>query len=352
MCAGAKRLVLAGMCAAVLASCTESEPERQWDHQPDPDAGYVDDAAVRKNTLWLVGSSGRLVAIDLRNGARATPADSHYAINIEGSGNLLFVLTRVNRDDHRPDASLRALAFGEGDAPTPLPPVPPRLAPNDRDVCRSHPYPPARGTIGFHANARHLFVLAAGTLHIFSRSASTWRTQRLSDPCPGEVFAEPTDGSTLYAGSDFGEWGGALIRIDLRDGTASRVEGGNITALIPDPAATDCVIASEGLAHLFSSSGRVLRACGAHATPIFRQTFQETFNGRKFEQEYPFDGLVPSSDGFTAFSRSAYFVFRRNREPFGQQLPKSRSVGGIRILETPNAIMVRGLNGPIWAPRH
>jgi hypothetical protein len=306
---------------------------------------------VRQNTLWLVGSSGRLVAIDLRNGRRATHAAPHYAINIEGSGNVLFVLTRVNRDDHGPDASLRVLAFREGHAPTSLPPVPSRLTPDERDLCTSHPYPPARGTIGFHANARHLFVLAAGTLHIFSRSASTWRTQRLSDPCPAEVFTESTDGSALYAGSNFGEWGGALIRIDLRDGTVSPVEYGNITGLIPDPTATDCVIASEGLAHLFSRSGSVLRVCGEHATPIFRQTFQETINGRKFEQQYRFDGLVLSSDGFTAFSESASIVFSRNREPLSQHLPKPRSVGGIRLIETPDAIMVRGLSGPIWAPR-
>jgi hypothetical protein len=93
---------------------------------------------------------------------------------------------------------------------------------------------------------------------------------------PHVAFAVTPEG-TAYAGMNSGEWGGALYRIVLSSGHVTalrRVDGPElcdgplnpacdpITALIPDPDASACVLAGVGLRH-FSEHGRLLRVCGA-----------------------------------------------------------------------------------------
>jgi hypothetical protein len=90
----------------------------------------------------------------------------------------------------------------------------------------------------------------------------------------------------LYGGSDGGEFGGGAFLIDLKSGQYEPIERRDsnnlcagplntecspVTGLVPDPARTDCVLASTGLEHMGGIDGAILRLCG-HKVDVVSQT--------------------------------------------------------------------------------
>jgi hypothetical protein len=93
------------------------------------------------------------------------------------------------------------------------------------------------------------------------------------------------------------------------------------------------------------TTGRVLRICGTRVTPIFSWPRRD----RQGDQE-AFHALAPSPEGFVAFSWNANCEFRGDSRPSRHSLRAFRSVGGVEVIETPYAVIVRGPGrGTLWA---
>jgi hypothetical protein len=172
------------------------------------------------------------------------------------------------------------------------------------------------------------------------------------------AIASPTVGSSAYVGINKGEWGGGLQRVDLRTGDITNIERRDgkelcegplnsdcdpVTGVIPDPQKKECVLASVGLVHLFSSEGRILRVCGETVTVISEKSVSND-NGDKRRMTEAFFGVAPAADGgYWAITWRALYHF----DPGGNQkgdypLPKLQPVSGIYLSrELPGAVVVR-----------
>jgi hypothetical protein len=103
----------------------------------------------------------------------------------------------------------------------------------------------------------------------------------------------------IYVGFNFGEFGGGMSAIDPATGAVSEVTTAlaperakmlakllpgsrwpsrlglsDITSVARDSARPDCILATEGLQHLVSANGQLLRACGSEAETVFSQTME------------------------------------------------------------------------------
>jgi len=168
----------------------------------------------------------------------------------------------------------------------------------------------------------------------------------------------PADGSALYIGYDRGEWGGGMVRLDLKAGSLDEIEsnapaasgyagGGTllnggldpVNGIIPDPAHPDCVIPAVGLVH-FESAGRILRVCGREVSLVFEKVHPYQYNGRTMTVSEAFFGLYPSKDGFWAISNSGVYKFGKTGEPEHIELPKLEDWHGLHISNAVPGILV------------
>ena len=92
---------------------------------------------------------------------------------------------------------------------------------------------------------------------------------------PGTIGA--SESGAVYVGISRGEWGGALGKVDLKNGGLTELEDSSVggphcfgpydpdcdpvRGLVADPDRSECVLVAVGLMH-FEPSGRLLRACG------------------------------------------------------------------------------------------
>lgn len=74
----------------------------------------------------------------------------------------------------------------------------------------------------------------------------------------------------FWLGVDIGEWGGALVSVDIGNGSARRWLSANVNAIIGDPKDARCVLASSGLTHLFETSGEIVRICGNRNQTLYQ----------------------------------------------------------------------------------
>lgn len=103
------------------------------------------------------------------------------------------------------------------------------------------------------------------------RTALTRETEvRLIDGTKS-VVASP-DGKYIYVGSDRGEWGGDVEKIEVASGKVTLHKmSAPVTSILTDPTAEDCIILSTGLAHLGLQRGEIGRLCGSTYTTLFKQ---------------------------------------------------------------------------------
>jgi hypothetical protein len=159
---------------------------------------------------------------------------------------------------------------------------------------------------------------------------------------PEDASVVLSGAGVIYVGFDLGEFGGGMYAIDPATGTVSEVTTvlspeeaafyakhnlrlpprlilDAITGVARDIARPDCVLATEGLWHMGSASGRLLRACGAAAEVIFRQRvalsdakeFSPAFNASG-SNTWPLYSVGATRDGWIALARSSY-LFRSSR---------------------------------------
>jgi hypothetical protein len=210
------------------------------------------------------------------------------------------------------------------------------------------------------SNSGAVTVLTEETIRVFSPSRG-WS----SVPLKGKLrlgvqtaIASPTVGGSAYVGINRGEWGGGLQKVDLRTGDITNIERRDgkglcdgplnsdcdpVTGVIPDSQMKDCVLASVGLVHLFTSEGRILRVCGEKVTVISEKAVSNP-NGDKRKMTEAFFGLAPAADGgYWAITWRALYRFDADGNQKGDySLPKLQPVSGIYLShELPGAVVVR-----------
>lgn len=152
---------------------------------------------------------------------------------------------------------------------------------------------------------------------------------------PGGYFTTLQHGGYLYVGSNAGEWGGGLRRFSLtgeggetldasdRDelcGGALNMSCDPVTGLTPDPARSDCVLASVGLVH-FLSSGQVVRVCDGRIAVLYRKpyTLDPDWEAKPSEAEsfssVPFYSMVSSEGASWAVASDGVYRFAAEERP-------------------------------------
>jgi hypothetical protein len=202
-------------------------------------------------------------------------------------------------------------------------------------------------------------VLSSSTIRELSADTHAWRMTPLKGKLRSGVqmtAASPNSGGSVYVGFNMGEWGGGLQRIDLHTGAVTNVERRDskelcagplnsdcdpVTGVIADPQNRDCVLASVGLVHMFTSGGRILRICGDNVTVVFEKPATGGIGGKQSMTE-AFYGLASAAEtGFWAITWRALYQFGSNG-PKEYALPKCKAVSGIRLSrDLPGVIVVR-----------
>ena len=196
-------------------------------------------------------------------------------------------------------------------------------------------------------------LLTHRTLHVLENDV--WRTKPLSAPLRGgRQTATAVDRSgRIYVGSNMGEWGGGLQRIEPRTGAVEeirRVDGDPckgplgkecdpVTGLVPDPSRPDCMLASVGLSH-FLAHGRILRVCDDAVEVVFSQPLPVS-SENDFAQfgSWPFFGLAKTPDGWVAVSKGR--LFRASPDGVTQsELPRLEPWHGLGMARVGRELLV------------
>ncbi|MDB5439122.1 MAG: hypothetical protein JWM33_1549 [Caulobacteraceae bacterium] len=299
-----------------------------------PAAGMkLAEVAAIGEQLWLRGSEGRLVEVDLATGARQTVAESGVVDMVKADGRLLTL--RQQGDAYRIEVS--------AGAPRREFPVIPAAAGDPPRVLA--------------VSGETVVVLGERTVWRLEAGSSGWSGFALGDLVTTAQFASnsnrasalrgavmPADRDALYLAYGMGEFGGGLVRVDLKTGDRTIKQSAPVTGVIADPRRADCVITSSGLTSN-GGSGGVSRVCGAESGPVF----EEALPSRSplpfpFSETLPIDRMADGQGGFWAL---AGFVVNNGGEvlmfdPDGKVQDRSK----ITFTKTGGVTLDRG--GPGW----
>ncbi len=322
---------------AILAVWVLATPEKP---QPwsDPDLGEaVIDGAADARYLWLRGQRGVLIRFDRQTGDRTVLGRD--VVDLQRDGAHLWAAMKVE------DSSEVSLS----------------------DVKNSD-RPPFR--IELDGEFVGLFATGGDRPGVLTSrqtlrpAADGWRSKPLAPelkcgdfPASYGQVAAAADGS-LYLGCNVGEWGGGLQRIDPETGLSAIVSqtsedlcGGllnpscdPVVGVFAEPGRPECMTVGTSLAHITLREGRILRICGDSITPVFAHPLPSYRRG--ISRTWAFDGLVPTHDGWVAFSRRRY---ARSRSGVVEMLPTPRleNWAGLRISEEQDGVLFV-LEGCCW----
>ncbi len=200
----------------------------------------------------------------------------------------------------------------------------------------------------------------------------------LSRPLPGGLTSSlHLEGDQLFAGINRGEFGGGLLRADLKTGRVTVIDrrsselcGGSLDAdcdpvqgVTSEPWKPGCVIAAIGLVH-FIPHGRLVEICGDDVQMLLSRPYSAGNAGatdpRKGVSTVAFFGIARAGDAVLAAGNDGLYRVsgkRVDREP----LPKFTDVGGIKVsFDVPGFVLVltdvnrrKSLSGsvPLLVPR-
>ena len=296
--------------------------------------------------LWLFGTGafyhepGALVSLNLTDGSRHVYFEKGV-FDITQVGDSLWALRRSSSKKHQSLISAwKNGAFEDSEA----------FTSSDKD----QPY-------AFWNRSGTTTVLSRQSIRV-SSGHSAWRIVRVKSKlyggAPGAV-ASPADGSGIYVGSDNGEWGGGLQRIDMSTGVVTNIERRDtkelcagplnrdcdpVPSLIPDPLNRHCILAAVARNHMITAGG-VLRVCGERVDVAFSKA--ETMPGfRKnetVEMTAAFYGLTPAADGsfWAVASSPALYHFRSDGTAEQKyELPELKPFSGIYLSRNIRGVIV------------
>lgn len=273
--------------------------------------------------LWLLGSTGRVVAFDRTTGERRVVATG--ISYIAPDGDHLWSLSQWQGED----APLLIRDLRE-----------PRRSPESLAVSGS--------PIGFHVHNGQFSLVT--TSAVASRSGGRWNIQSIGGTfISGRGVLAADRQGTLFLGINYGEHGGGLRRVDPRSGKLVRVGGddpegpicgGALTAcdaingVIADPDFSGCVIVAGGNDHMISRGG-IRRVCGDVVTVLHQETAADAPLGR------PFDSLASTPTGWVA-GIDGNVIRKVGHQPVEQSRPELRDWSGISVNDDqPDVIFVQ-----------
>ncbi len=148
------------------------------------------------------------------------------------------------------------------------------------------------------------------------------------------------DGNSVYAGFDYGEWGGQLGKLDLRTGKFAwtNYQGGPVRSLVADSGQPDCMYVATGLEHIGVSAGGVSRICGDNVEEVFSK--EHHIEGVGVAGSEAVYGLAATGDGLVLSTRSGIYSVRDGAVT--RLDLRWRRTGDIEISSvSPNVILVR-----------
>jgi len=162
----------------------------------------------------------------------------------------------------------------------------------------------------------------------------------------------------LYVGCNVGEWGGGLRRIDPQTGSSTIVsqpadercsgllspDCDPVVGVFPDADRPNCMIVGSSLAHISLREGRILRVCGDTITEVFSEPLPS--RNPDYPQSWAFDGLIPTRDGWVAYSQNRYARSRSGAVEMRRN-PALADRSGPRISEEQDGVLFV-LEGCCW----
>ena len=343
--------MLALLSVSLAAGCARDRTNSELNSAPSTKQRAKDsvlgesivDGTMFQNRLWLWSATGGLVAFDLEKQTREVIFEQGV-ISVRKNGDDLWILrTPAPLPKDRPPTELVLSNWRENrpvDFPRPK-------AANDSAV------------IGFSIYRGSPAIIFHDSIQILSENKSSWSSLPLRGKFYGALYRSiislPID-DEVYAGSNFGEWGGGLQSINIATGEVHAIErrdrdeiicGGPlnsqchpITGIIPDPQNSHCVLASVGLIHLMQD-GRVLRVCGGNVEIFFdKKTTQRIDSARSIDVSEAIFGLAsaPSGAVWVLGTRNLWnFV---NGQATEMPLPKFESSQGLHFTRALPGVIV------------
>lgn len=163
----------------------------------------------------------------------------------------------------------------------------------------------------------------------------------------------------VLVGSNRGEFGGGLMRIDRATGRVATVERqawrnfcgplnakcDPVNGLAVDPWKPGCVVAAVGVVH-FEPSGRLVRVCGSAVERLYARPLKVGDEPVEFPdgQPYPsvaFFGVLARGNILWAEGVDGIYRFDGKGAPTIRPLPAFRKVGGLRVsFALPGVVLV------------
>ncbi len=315
----------------ILAGRSEAMP-RNWQ---DADLGQaIVEGVADREYIWLRGSTRKVVRFERTTGQRTVIAED--VVDLLSDNGRLWLLGQRSGTSFYYVVNLADATSASGLGPT-----------QRRGDRLLHPGDHAEGQVlglvTWPGLERPTIVYQRGLLPL----ASGLKRQTFAASLGANGRLAATDGQSIYAGYNRGEWGGGLRRVELPGGTVSFVtENGEglcegalnpacdpIVGLFPDRARPGCVTVGAGISHLGLSKGDVYRVCGSSLEPVFTTPTPEV--GDKWmmgQQPWPLDGLFEVQDGWVGTSRDRYFRSYRDRVE-ERTMPEFHDWAGLRISE-------------------
>lgn len=289
----------------------------QW---RDPDLGRsILKGFASTDAVWLLGESGQVVRFDRRSGERFILARS--VVDILPDGNRLWALS--SREE-------------QGEAL--------------RDLRAEEPTSFEVNAIGepiglFPTGADRPGILTTRTVLLPSADGD-WTRTRLAAVLDGANVTTSDGDGGVYIGSNLGEWGGGLRRVDVATGNIAFVtksseelcgglinpECDPVVGAFPDPDHSACILTGVGLAHMSLRKGAVLRVCRGEITPVFSAPIPHAEGEFNVPGDWPLYSLVQTRDGWIAVSEDRYFKMLAG-EVVERPLPSLRDWSGLRLGE-------------------
>lgn len=186
------------------------------------------------------------------------------------------------------------------------------------------------------ADSSTVFVVTRKHVAAFDIATATWHLKRLANPQEMVDFENPItlvqDDRWIWLGSDSGEFGGMLLRIDYKTGTETTVDDRDtVTGLVSEPGHPGCVIFSSGLAHLVTIEGVLYESCGDKPKLIWKGN-------------NPIWGLVEPGNKIYALTQGALIPYVNGTLDFDRKIAFPRryekTLAGIPALVTSGVLIV------------
>ena len=302
------RWAAAWLLAATAASASAGPHVRAV----DPDQFFIERAVFAQGRLWMLADDGRLFSLAPDDKARRTEAlvEPAYDLCVDRGAPVVVTAPR--------------------DAPAEF-----QVRRFDRHAWRTD------ATVAMQDDGFIALSCAGDGVSVLTRHrlidmhGGEQRVHRLQDEVRvsgGFVSAVHATPDTLFVGTDRGEWGGELIRVDRRTGAVTQLvqRSGPFNAIVDDPWRPGCIAVARGLVHMLPS-GELLEVCGDDVSTLYAAHYEGPAYRSGRLPEVPFFGLAVEAGGLLAVAPGQLHRIDAHQHAAVEKVPAAREVDGLRL---------------------